>query len=684
MSYKPLPIFDFRTGLYLAKEAWLNPADAFYELENCYLERGVLKKRKGYLQYGRMVTSDTDKISITTFATSAGGAKTQITTSFAHGYTTGNTVTIEGCVSSPYNADHVIESAAGSTFVIPIAYVAEAGAYSKTVRLQQSYATSEIMGLLPYVNGTVTSLLAMNRTRINKYNTTTSVFDDLTVRRVGYKTGAVVLPVAGEVLTQGGVTSYITNVSVDNGTWAGGDASGELYIHTKTGGNFSAGASTLSGGGTCTLLAADSIYENTGDDSQFFWICNWQDVAYFVNGKDQIRTYDGTVQGNLVVDLDVLGGPDNDVATTLIIVVYKNRLMLLSPTVDGTIQRQRAMWSEINLPRQWQAANYIDCPTTDSIVTAGFIGEDLVVLFTASTWKLIYTGDTTIPFRWEKLKSDYGATATYSLTEYSKEFWSISNTRLISCDSHEVFPIDEKIPDLMLSFNQSQIQYCYGLDLAEIRQNWLSYVSSEASDSKPDKVVAINYDEMNWSTQTLPVHCMGSYSEVSDPTFDGIGLFFGDNDMALDDIDVALDDISLQAGYPLNLMGCRTGYIYRLNYGGNDAGSDIPFSVITGWWNPYTEQGKRADLGYIDFFVTSLTGATCDISLFINHQASAYATRTLKFDATSSEGTKTRYRIKVGTIADFHRIQISHTESNQSIEIHAIVPYFRPAGVLYG
>ena len=682
MSYKPYPIFDLRTGLSLAKEAWLNPPDAFSELNNCYFDRGIFKKRKGYLSYGRMVTADTEKIRLTTFATYAAGAKTQITTPFAHGYSNGNTVTIEGTTN--YDGDYVIESIAATTFVIPETYIAEAGAVTKTVKLQQSYATSEIMGLLPYVNGTTTSLLAMNRTRFNKYNTTTSVFDDLTVRRVGYKTGAVAQPVSGETMTQGGVTATITNVSVDNGTWAAGTASGEICLHSKTGGNFAAGAATLSGGGTCTLLADDSIYENTGDDSQFFWVANWNDIAYITNGKDQIRTYNGTVLGNLVIDLDVLGGPDNDVATALIVVVYKGRLLLLSPTVDGTAQRQRAMWCEVILPRQWQAANYVDCPTTDSIVTAGFIGEDLIVMFTDSTWKLVYTTDATIPFRWEKIKSDYGATSTYSVTEYSKEIWSISNTRLVSCDSYEVYPIDEKIPDMMLSFNQSQVQYCYGMDLAEIRQNWLSYVSAEASDSKPDKVVAVNYDEMNWSTHDLPVHCLGSYFEISDPTFDDIGLFLGDVDMALDDIDIALDDISLQAGYPVNLMGCRDGYIYRLNYGGTDNGTSIAFSAISGWWNPYTQDGRRADLGYIDFFVTSLAGATCEVSLFMNHKTSAYATRTLKFDPTGSEGEKTRYRIKAGTISDFHRIQISHTASNQELEIHAIVPYFRQAGTLYG
>ncbi len=66
---------------------------------------------------------DADKIqAITAFATSDGGAKTQVT-SAAHGLIDGNVVTITG--STSYNGSHIIEQKATNTFVIPVAFVAD-------------------------------------------------------------------------------------------------------------------------------------------------------------------------------------------------------------------------------------------------------------------------------------------------------------------------------------------------------------------------------------------------------------------------------------------------------------------------------------------------------------------------------------------------------------------------------
>jgi hypothetical protein len=688
-QFQPYPIYDLRTGLYLAKEPWLSPQDAFSKLENCYLKRGVLEKRKGHTSFGR-IAQYTDKIAIASFAAADApdaATKTKVTTTLTHGYTDGNSVLIANCAKTEYNTTHVISNvnAGAKSFVIPVVYGAETIGGTEVVRKKSFPSSStDVMGLLPYDNAGTTELLAFDRTRVNKYDTTALEFVDLTTRRVRYTAGTTAAPAVGVVITNGGNTATVDAVVIHSGTFAAGTAEGEIHLSNQTAA-FAAGAVTWTGG-SCTIAANSSNYEFTGDDKQFFWICNWNDKGYFTNGKDQIATYDGTILGHLTIDLDVLGGPDNDVGTAKIIVLYKNRLLLLLPTVDGSAQRQRAMWSEINLPGQWKAANYTDCPTSDTIVSAGFIGETLVVFFSASIWILEYTGNSTIPFKWTKVPSDYGCSTTYSLLEFSTDVWTLSNTRFITCNLRDVNPIDVNIPDMMLSFDQSAIEYVYGSDLSDMRQVWFSFVSNDSTDGKPDSILAINYDEMNWSTHKLPVHCFGSYMEQSELILDSnasLISFFGDADISLDDVDIALDYIALQAGYPINLMGCRTGYIYKLNSGDSDNTTDISFTVISGWWNPYTEQGYRAELGWIDFFVEAKTSGTCEIQLFINHKSSAYVTRTLKFDATGEEGTMTRYRVKVGTVADFHRIQIYHSTDNHQAKISALIPYFRQAGRLY-
>jgi len=50
-SYSEYLISNMATGLYLAKDPWLAPSDAFPTLVNRYVEKGVLKRRRGYSEY---------------------------------------------------------------------------------------------------------------------------------------------------------------------------------------------------------------------------------------------------------------------------------------------------------------------------------------------------------------------------------------------------------------------------------------------------------------------------------------------------------------------------------------------------------------------------------------------------------------------------------------------------------
>ena len=53
-SYKPYPIYDLKTGLYLAKQPWLVPRDAFVSLFNARIYQGRIIKRKGSSLYGKV------------------------------------------------------------------------------------------------------------------------------------------------------------------------------------------------------------------------------------------------------------------------------------------------------------------------------------------------------------------------------------------------------------------------------------------------------------------------------------------------------------------------------------------------------------------------------------------------------------------------------------------------------
>ena len=69
---------------------------------------------------------------------------------------------------------------------------------------------------------------------------------------ISFTAGAVATPADGATLTQGGVTATVKRVCLQTGAWTGA-GTGRLIITAPTGGNFAAGAATLTGGATCTL-----------------------------------------------------------------------------------------------------------------------------------------------------------------------------------------------------------------------------------------------------------------------------------------------------------------------------------------------------------------------------------------------------------------------------------------------
>jgi len=150
----------------------------------------------------------------------------------------------------------------------------------------------------------------------------------------------------------------------------------------------------------------------------------------------------------------------------------------------------------------------------------------------------------------------------------------------------------------------------------------------------------------------------------------------------LDDIDYSFDDKELQAGYPTTLMGCRTGYIYKLNDGGSDNGVAIEFEVEGGQWNPFVKEGKQACLGWIDFLVDKDELCTFDVKFYLNGEASVYQTKTITCTETGTNKDKVWKRIYSGAIADFHQIEITNNAVNNTPRIHCINPYFAPGGVL--
>lgn len=645
MAYEPFLIADFKTGKYLRREPWLLPEDAFEILRNGHIKNGVLEKRRGYEVFGRFAHTDTEQDT----------TPNSVKTSFS-GTTTYNplragdfdvqdvTLNDDSTESFTDNGDGTLTGDQGATGT----YTTTTGAWTldfsgslppkngTNIDIEYDHHPGNaVMGLWNYLtSGGSEVLLAFDKKRMGCWNTSTEKFEDKTAT-------------------------------------AGQDAGG-----------------------------ASEVIDFSGDNTNYFWAQNWEMPAgtfriYFCNntattiaeaGGDVdygVLYWDGTNIKPLVVDTDG-AAVNNHINGCLLMFIYHSRLILLRTNESGTSYYQRARWCGVNDPTDWDESNtgvgHVDADTEDWIIGADMLAGELIVFFERSVKKLVYTGDADDPFKWKNIDDTEGAYATMSILPFSDELMAVGPTRLISTDGRSVYGIDDKIPDFMLEWRQDGVPYCYSLVLEEMKQGLIAYPSLSASvdadgNYYPDSCLIFNYDDNSYSTYELPIHCLGYSSLQNDLTWD-------DSETTWDEADWTWDSRELQAGYPTSLMGCRDGYVYKINSGGSDDGSAIEFEALSGRWNPYSKEGYKAHLGCIEFLVDVGTELSFDVESYIDSQNSSFQTKTVTCTKVSQEDDKVWKKVSVNAIAASHRIKITNNATGNRPRIHAIVPWFKRAGRL--
>lgn len=405
----------------------------------------------------------------------------------------------------------------------------------------------------------------------------------------------------------------------------------------------------------------------TGADYNFFRFCNTsENVLYITNTIDQIYSYDGTTLAAFDIDLD--GDADNDVNTCKWIFEYKGHLVILAPTESNTYYGQRARYSAAADYSDYPTSFYNDCPTHDEIQSACMLGDELIVWFKFSVWKLKYTADPRLPFEWECISEEHGCYAPMSLVKLPNKCRALSSANVVECDSYKVYEIDQAIQDNVLEYNLGYFKYSYGARVRDLRQAWVTFCAADSV--TPDRVLVQNYEEGAFSVYDMALHCIGVYDEEST-------LILDDITDILDTINWSFDDASRQAGFPLTLGGTIDGYIRKLNIGGSDNGTAINFEAESAEWNPFAKEGQKARLGFIDFYVDANDTAELSVEFYNDTRDVAHTTKTISFSESTGKA-KTWVRLHVGSVGEFHRIKLIGSTGHP--RIHAIIPWFKEAG----
>lgn len=296
-----------------------------------------------------------------------------------------------------------------------------------------------------------------------------------------------------------------------------------------------------------------------GDDSQFFWSANYflfgnspnEGVYFFVTNfnynsgtpanSDPIRYYNNTTWTALTPQLDA--GGTKFLLQCRILIPFKGRLLAFN-TVEGTTadfagtntrQPQRLRFSQVGDPTTtsaWQSdvsglGGFIDAPTGEAIVSAVFLKDNLIVYFERSSWIIDYTGDPTTPFLFRKINNDLGAEGSFSTWSFDDYALGVGDIGFHKCNGYNTQRFDQIIPDEIFKFQNLNDgpERIYA-----VRDYWneLVYftypqedIFDEGNDDQkfPNRVLVYNYRNNSWSKFSDSFTCYGYFQRSSSVTW---------------------------------------------------------------------------------------------------------------------------------------------------------------------
>ncbi len=554
MAYDRFLIAPINTGLETDMKPWLIPDDAFAQLNNAYVFRGRVKKRFGSRYTGTAWTTPftqplASRLRVNLGTTDAG---------------TGNfSVTVPGAIF-------------------------EIG--------QQFSVGTQIFTVI--ATGTPAALLASSGTGTGTFNTTSGA---LVI--TGAALNTIVYYYTGQPVM--GLTQYET-LGVNN---APAFAFDPQFAY-----KFSAGS---------WIKEATALWH--GDDTNFFWASNYQgitdeDFVMFVTNfqadpvtvpagtDDPIWYYDGTTwaeyaDATTTDGFTVLRNDESYLLTCRIILPFKDRLIALNTieydataaenqhfsnrcryTINGSPFAKNTTTvgaDTANAPYAWlepnqaisitvgaavatatgKGAGFIDAATDEEIISAEFIKDRLIVYFERSTWELVYTGNQIQPFIWQKINTELGADATFSVVPFDKAVLAIGNVGVHACNGSNVDRVDQKIPDQVFQINKRDEGVKRVAGIRDYYSEMVYWTFPTGNASKfPNRILVFNYQNSAWAFNDDCITTWGYFEQQDDITWSSTTLTW-------EEFDAAWTSGVVQANFRQVIAGNQQGYVFIVDSG---------------------------------------------------------------------------------------------------------------------
>lgn len=713
MNYEPFLVAPLNSGIATYLKPWLEPDNAYVEMEDCYLYRGVMQKRYGYNQYGvfpnkvgikqvgigngsattfnttldfATVANPVGKKSLTITHTNAGvvvtdgtddGAGNLTGTNIAAGstinYATGAIVlnfTVAPTINTPIRIDYGIRIAVGDgvttsfSFTLPGtgSFAYPISLRSLYIRNTQSNQNTASTGDVP--TNTVSGTLVPGTTAMSGTITYATGAGTVTFNTAPANAGA-----NGDIWAQWQFQAAANPIKGIKFFWNSDGTQNTIVFNNNQ-------MAQLDPANFKITNVTGANFFNTAAKN-FFSVDNYLGKAYIVNNTDRLTIYDGTNVYQPIVSFTSGSPTVNELNTALHVFVFKNRLCLLRPTESNITKPQRLRFSALNNPLDWISntrghGGFVDAPTSDWIVSFEFLRDEVIVGFQTSTWKIRYTGVDTAPFRWEKINDMRRVDSPYAHVSYQNYSTYVGATGLVRCDGVNVDRYDANIIDFTEDeLDQDTIEVVNTYRFDQVNQQLMCYPASAPAKTETDysdKWLVWNFLEETFSIWNVPATCFGAYYQGRDLAWQD---FNAANNMDWDWTEVSLDANWLsyftQGKSVIPMFGTKTGVLNSiLPSTALDNGTKTGFSFVTKDFNPYVKEGFQARLGYVDFYfdrptvdTSTDTDYTITIEFYNNESETAYRTITLN----PSQDNWIKKRVYANAIGNFHRFKVYLTDS---------------------
>lgn len=516
-GYSPLKITGMTTGLVQEREEFLLPDDAYPKLNNAYVWRERIKRKQGCLLLGRLQRS----VSVTGNLTV--GAANLITL-----------LSLEATATIVPGSINIVGANDGSTYTDP----GMAGVLIAT-------GGSGTGGTINYATGAITIAAGGNEA----LSGTIQYYPGLPV--MGIRTRELQNSLNDQTLFFDQVYAYIFNFStnafqefIPGTTWnkhAGGVDAVDFFWSTNY------WVSQLTIPGTMTPFFTTS-------NVKLFWETN--NTGQFGANADPPRITDGTTWYPFYNDTTPANTPwakidaTNYLVNWLSMLPFRGRMVVFN-TWEGTNATgaanfsNRIRWSTIGNPfipfvvgppatGSWRddirgQGGFLDIPTSEDIVSVGFVRDNLVIYCERSTWQLRYTGRSIAPFQIERVNSELGSEGPFSAIQFDTSLIGIGDKGLVECDSYKSERIDIKILDFVFDIqnaNNGPVRMQGVRDFINRLAFWTVPLSSQYDPMMPSSNrlypnirLVYNYENDSWATFTDSYTAFGTVQPQASRTW---------------------------------------------------------------------------------------------------------------------------------------------------------------------